>query len=72
MKNLVKQISETIKNNTQIDPELFKKHNVKRGLRNEDHTGVVVGLTKVGDVQGYERNEDGTTRAIPDDYCTEE
>jgi len=65
MKNLVKKISETIKANTQIDPELFKKNNVKRGLRNEDHTGVVVGLTKVGDVQGYERNEDGTTRAIP-------
>ncbi|MDL2215361.1 citrate synthase [Dysgonomonas sp. OttesenSCG-928-M03] len=65
MKNLVKQISETIKNNTQIDPELFKKHNVKRGLRNEDHTGVVVGLTKVGDVKGYEKNEDGTTKAVP-------
>lgn len=65
MKNLVKKISETIKANTQIDPELFKTHNVKRGLRNEDHTGVVVGLTKVGDVQGYERNDDGTTTAIP-------
>lgn len=65
MKNLAKKISETMRDNTQVDPELFKKHNVKRGLRNEDHTGVVVGLTKVGDVQGYERNEDGTTRAIP-------
>ncbi|NDW19586.1 citrate synthase [Dysgonomonas sp. 216] len=65
MENLIGKISETIRDNTQIDPELFKKHNVKRGLRNEDHTGVVVGLTKVGDVVGYERNEDGTTRAIP-------
>ncbi|NDW09086.1 citrate synthase [Dysgonomonas sp. 520] len=65
MKNLVKRISETIKATTQIDPELFKVHNVKRGLRNEDHTGVVVGLTRVGDVVGYERNDDGTTSAIP-------
>lgn len=64
MKNLIKKISETIKENTQVDTELFKRHNVKRGLRNEDHTGVVVGLTKVGDVQGYDRNEDGTTRAV--------
>lgn len=65
MKNLVRKISETMRDNTQVDPELFKKYNVKRGLRNEDHTGVVVGLTKVGDVQGYVRNTDGTTSAIP-------
>jgi len=65
MKNLIGKISETIRANTQIDPELFKKYNVKRGLRNEDHTGVIVGLTKVGDVQGYEKNQDGTTSAIP-------
>lgn len=35
-------------------PELFTKHNVKRGLRNEDGTGVVVGLTEIGDVQAYD------------------
>lgn len=65
MDNIIKKISETIKTTTQIDPELFKTHNVKRGLRNEDHTGVVVGLTKVGDVVGYERKEDGTLQPIP-------
>jgi len=65
MENIIKKISETIKNTTQIDPELFKVHNVKRGLRNEDHTGVVVGLTKVGDVVGYERTQDGTLKPIP-------
>ncbi len=36
------------------NPELFTRHNVKRGLRNEDGTGVVVGLTEIGDVQSYE------------------
>lgn len=65
MKNLVKKISGTINITTQIDPELFKKHNVKRGLRNEDHTGVVVGLTKVGDVQGYDYDEQGNKIAVP-------
>ncbi len=65
MDKIIKKISETIHTTTQLDPELFKKYNVKRGLRNEDHTGVVVGLTKVGDVVGYERLEDGTTKAIP-------
>ncbi|GAB6012903.1 citrate synthase [Viscerimonas tarda] len=65
MNDLIKKISETIKTTTQIEPELFKIHNVKRGLRNEDHTGVVVGLTKVGDVVGYERDENGNLIAIP-------
>lgn len=65
MKDLIKKISGNIQKNTYIDPELFQKYNVKRGLRNEDSTGVVVGLTKIGDVVGYERNEDGTTRPVP-------
>lgn len=33
--------------------ELFKKYGVKRGLRNEDETGVMAGLTAVGQVTGY-------------------
>ncbi len=36
-----------------IDPELYTKFNVKRGLRNTDGTGVLVGLTPIGDVHGY-------------------
>ena len=65
MQDLIRKISETIKTTTQIDPELFKTYNVKRGLRNEDHTGVVVGLTKVGDVVGYDRDSEGNLKAIP-------
>ena len=37
----------------QIDPALYRKYNVKRGLRNEDGSGVLVGLTRVGSVHGY-------------------
>ena len=33
--------------------EAFKKYGVKRGLRNEDGTGVMAGLTSVGQVVGY-------------------
>lgn len=62
---IVKQISTTITNTCSIDNELFQKFSVKRGLRNEDHTGVIVGLTKVGDVVGYDRDEDGNTFPIP-------
>ena len=62
---LIYKLSETIKSTSRIDKELFTQLNVKRGLRNEDHTGVVAGLTKVGDVVGYERLPEGGTKAIP-------
>lgn len=36
-----------------IDPELFEKYEVKRGLRNPDGTGVVAGITGISNVHGY-------------------
>lgn len=43
--------------NNQITPELYPKFDVKRGLRNEDGSGVLVGLTKISDVTGYEKKD---------------
>lgn len=40
--------------------ELFRAHNVKRGLRNANGSGVVAGLTRISDVHGYKTNEDGS------------
>ena len=65
MENIIEKISETIKTTSNFDPDLFVKYNVKRGLRNEDHTGVVVGLTKIGDVVGYKRDENNNLIPIP-------
>ncbi|MCL1941997.1 MAG: citrate/2-methylcitrate synthase [Candidatus Azobacteroides sp.] len=62
---MIYKLSESIKTTCRIDNELFKQYNVKRGLRNEDHSGVLVGLTKIGDVVGYEREEGGGLKAIP-------
>ncbi|MBN1598402.1 MAG: citrate synthase [Bacteroidales bacterium] len=45
-------------NSSQIDKELFTTYNVKRGLRNQDGSGVLVGLTNIGDVVGYEKDGD--------------
>lgn len=39
----------------QIPNEYFALYDVKKGLRNEDGTGVCVGLTKIADVVGYQR-----------------
>ncbi len=46
-------------NYTEIPNNLFKEYNVKKGLRNEDGTGVRIGLTRVSDVVGYKDDENG-------------
>lgn len=64
-KELIKVLSDSIAVTSNIDKELFPKMGVKRGLRNEDHSGVLAGLTRVGDVVGYERQADGTLKPVP-------
>lgn len=54
-------------NYTDIPNALFKKYNVKKGLRNEDGTGVRFGLTRVSDVVGYKKNDDGTVEPCEGD-----
>ena len=63
MINLKEHLKE-ISGNDYIDSELFTKFGVKRGLRNDDGTGVLVGLTRVGDVYGYDVT-DGKKVAVP-------
>jgi len=43
--------------NNLFDQSYFEKFNVKRGLRNADGSGVVVGLTEIGEVHGYTFDE---------------
>ncbi|MDR2774490.1 MAG: citrate/2-methylcitrate synthase [Tannerella sp.] len=62
---LIYKLSETVKTTCKIDNDLFTKYNVKRGLRNEDRSGVLVGLTQIGNVVGYERIPEGGLKAIP-------
>ena len=61
---LIYKLSDEMKSCTRMDAELFKKLDVKRGLRNEDGTGVLVGLTNIGNVVGYERLDDGTIMPV--------
>ncbi|MDR1202545.1 MAG: citrate/2-methylcitrate synthase [Tannerellaceae bacterium] len=62
---LIYKLSESVKTTCKIDNDLFTKYNVKRGLRNEDGSGVLVGLTQIGNVVGYERLPEGGLKAIP-------
>ena len=61
---LIYKLSDEMKRSTRIDAGLFKRLDVKRGLRNEDGTGVLVGLTNIGNVVGYERDAEGKLTPI--------
>jgi citrate synthase len=50
---LIKRLSEKATTRNEIAPSLYEQYNVKRGLRNADGTGVLVGLTNIGEVHGY-------------------
>ncbi|MBO4731561.1 MAG: citrate/2-methylcitrate synthase [Spirochaetaceae bacterium] len=52
--SFINKLSTLTKTNDPIDPSLYQTYDVKRGLRNTDGRGVLVGLTKIGDVVGYE------------------
>lgn len=45
-------LSRTLREEYTIGEEYYRG-DVKRGLRNSDGTGVLVGVSKVGSVQGY-------------------
>ena len=63
-KAILKKLESLAVHNDPIDPALYTKYDVKRGLRNSNGTGVLVGLTRIGDVVGYEI-QDGKKIAIP-------
>jgi citrate synthase len=62
---LTYKLADTIRQSAKIDNSLFEQFGVKRGLRNEDGSGVLVGLTKIGNVVGYERTKDGKLKPVP-------
>ena len=46
-------MAERLAQSDDIPSELYPKYKVKRGLRNANGTGVIVGLTRIGEVVGY-------------------
>ncbi len=50
----IEEFNERIKESyKRLSPDLYDKYNVMRGLRHKDGTGVMAGLTAIGDVKGY-------------------
>ena len=55
--NYIMELGALAKKNNNVLPSLYNKYEVKRGLRNSNGTGVLVGLTEIGDVHGYIMDE---------------
>ena len=53
MNEFLKEKYNDLQRDGAIKPELYDIYKVKKGLRNNNGTGVLVGLTKVSDVSGY-------------------
>ena len=60
----IKDLCEKLAKNSVIDPALYEKYHIKRGLRNSDGTGVKAGITNICNVHGYLLNE-GELEPIP-------
>ena len=60
----INKLTDLAQKNDPIDHSLYTKYDVKRGLRYADGRGVLVGLTRIGDVVGYEV-QDGKKVAVP-------
>ena len=63
-KKWLKKQAEKVRKVDYIDPALYRKYGVERGLRNDNGTGVLVGLTTIGNVHGYVMDE-GEKQPIP-------
>lgn len=67
MDNVLKKVETLALQHDRLDPRIVKNKNIKLGLRNEDGTGVFVGITSKGQVLGYEKiiSADGTEKVNP-------
>jgi len=67
MESVLRKVEELALVHDKIDPKIVKEKNIKLGLRNEDGSGVFVGITSKGQVIGYEKiiTGDGTQNLNP-------
>jgi citrate synthase len=67
MESVLRKVEELALVHDKVDPKIVKEKNIKLGLRNEDGSGVFVGITSKGQVIGYEKiiTGDGTQNLKP-------
>lgn len=60
----VRRLCENYAENNSIDPRIYENYRIKRGLREQDGSGVIVGATRICSVRGYVM-EDGERVPAP-------
>ena len=53
------RLSELAKKASYIDPKLYMKYDVKRGLRDITGAGVLVGITNISEINAFREGQDG-------------
>ena len=56
----IRRMAELSGKNNHIQPEMYQKYNVKRGLRDVDGNGVVTGLTEISRIESKKTLPDGS------------
>ncbi len=56
----IKTLSKLCSKVSVINPKLYEKYDVKRGLRDINGKGVLTGLTEISEIQSMQENEDGS------------
>ena len=51
--DFIHDMSESFSQSNWINPKAYARSDIKRGLRNSDGTGVLIGVTQIGNVYGY-------------------
>lgn len=61
---IMEALAQKLMDNNHIDPELYAKYDVKRGLRDINGHGVLAGLTNIANIVAYEEDEKGNSTPI--------
>lgn len=61
MENFINSLIDKSYDCYNIQPGSYSSHNLKKGLRNQDGTGVLAGVTRISQVHGYVMSEDEKT-----------
>lgn len=62
--DFIQQLCQSAYDHCQLNLQLFNEYQIKRGLRNEDGTGILAGISQIGSVIGYERLEGGGMKPV--------
>ena len=64
----IRLLAEQCEKNGRIDPELYGKYDVKRGLRDLNGKGVLAGLTEISEIVSTKKVDGKEVPCVPGDY----